>query len=720
MNKVFLMFLISTLLLSIFLVQDGSTLTRSKVFSQRNYATNSLILINQTEYVWYGDFIVNEVDSVIVENCKFTVVDGSIYVYGELNMTNSTIHIQESVYRKQIQVSGVFILSGSSVIGLGRILLQGGTFISNNSTLVSWNIQVEGGVIQVFDSKISQICIIQSCSLTISNSEVPFLLVALMGDIYPYPGVCGEILNSSIDKLYLSLYDYYVQFENINEGFVEDWIFSNSFSNLTIEHSIIKGWYICPIDECRSLSILNSVVNIEFELDGCENQQFDLTLQTGFFHYKNIYLAGHINMTITNSTINSWTCDCLLTGGAFHFSNSNCSISVFPLDYSVVLPCVFVVSNSTVPWLSIWYYAGFAGNLTLIDSEVETLSLRSEKTRNFVLNTGFQQYLSLYDPQQNSNITFIRTKVNHWGLLALSKAIFNVSNSNILGTFIYDDIVRVERAGILMDQGSEVHVYNSNVTCVRVLGTSSLTLVNSTIQLLYAYGDANITAIDSTIITIIRDPPILNLINSQLQADIILPFQMSEERLYARMLDNFDITLPTKLIRASKYLQINTTYNDDLNAQVRIYYNETEVDENNLQMYVLDESKIWQPCTVQGVNTMENYVWANVTYFSCFVVVSPPVNLAIRTFGWGEISSSVWIDNEQPTYCSPINMRISIGQHTVKVSYGFLEAGPEEGSYIKYSFYCWDNGSTNNTRSIQLEKDRTIWALYKWKIIYLW
>ena len=96
-------------------------------------------------------------------------------------------------------------------------------------------------------------------------------------------------------------------------------------------------------------------------------------------------------------------------------------------------------------------------------------------------------------------------------------------------------------------------------------------------------------------------------------------------------------------------------------------------------------------------------------------------NLSVKTFGPHEINGvTIWIDAEHTTYYSPINIEVGIGWHTVKVSYGFLDLGPEEGSYIKYSFYCWDNGSTNNTRSLQLEKDRTIWALYKWKIIYLW
>jgi len=96
-------------------------------------------------------------------------------------------------------------------------------------------------------------------------------------------------------------------------------------------------------------------------------------------------------------------------------------------------------------------------------------------------------------------------------------------------------------------------------------------------------------------------------------------------------------------------------------------------------------------------------------------------NLSVKTFGPHEINGvTIWIDAEYTTYYSPINIEVGIGWHTVKVSYGFLELGPEEGSYIKYSFYCWDNGFTNNTRSLQLEKDRTIWAFYKWKTIYLW
>ena len=101
--------------------------------------------------------------------------------------------------------------------------------------------------------------------------------------------------------------------------------------------------------------------------------------------------------------------------------------------------------------------------------------------------------------------------------------------------------------------------------------------------------------------------------------------------------------------------------------------------------------------------------------------LGPHVNLTVRTFGIGEIKGvETWIDNYQPTFCTPMGMRLDVGSHAIKVRYGFLEPGPEEELYIKYTFMCWEDLSTNNTRTILLEEEKTIIAFYKWKIINLW
>jgi outer membrane protein assembly factor BamB len=130
-----------------------------------------------------------------------------------------------------------------------------------------------------------------------------------------------------------------------------------------------------------------------------------------------------------------------------------------------------------------------------------------------------------------------------------------------------------------------------------------------------------------------------------------------------------------------------------------------------------------------GNYTISAYVWpvqnetdtANNKHVDGIVKVIIPPRLTVKTFAGAEIDGvEIWIDSEPPTYYSPVNIRVDIGWHTVKVSYGLLEAGQEEGSYIKYSFYCWDNGFASNTRSLQLNEDETIWAYYTWRMIYIW
>lgn len=97
------------------------------------------------------------------------------------------------------------------------------------------------------------------------------------------------------------------------------------------------------------------------------------------------------------------------------------------------------------------------------------------------------------------------------------------------------------------------------------------------------------------------------------------------------------------------------------------------------------------------------------------------VNLTVRTFGIGEIGNvSAWIDSKHPTYVSPMKIRANVGLHTVEAQYGFLKQGPESDSYIKYTFNCWIDGSTRNPRTILLNEEKTLIALYRWKTVYLW
>jgi len=81
--------------------------------------------------------------------------------------------------------------------------------------------------------------------------------------------------------------------------------------------------------------------------------------------------------------------------------------------------------------------------------------------------------------------------------------------------------------------------------------------------------------------------------------------------------------------------------------------------------------------------------------------------LTVKTYiGTIELTNlKVWIDSIQ--YCSPATVLVVEGTHTVEAQTGYLS-----GSYV-YVFYHWEDGSTNNPRSVTVTSDRVVKAYYK-------
>jgi hypothetical protein len=183
-------------------------------------------------------------------------------------------------------------------------------------------------------------------------------------------------------------------------------------------------------------------------------------------------------------------------------------------------------------------------------------------------------------------------------------------------------------AGLNILGNSTVNIYNSNLYASRCAEFSSLVLVNSTMGILYAYENSNFTAINSVIETIITDPPYIKLVNSTLISAVYLPLALDSNYLTSSIEDDCDTPLPSQFKRVSKYLKLISTYEDYCEAQVRIYYDENElnrlgISETDIAMYYLNEkTSQWCPCSKQGVNVTYNYIWANVTNFSWFVVAN--------------------------------------------------------------------------------------------------
>jgi hypothetical protein len=71
-----------------------------------------------------------------------------------------------------------------------------------------------------------------------------------------------------------------------------------------------------------------------------------------------------------------------------------------------------------------------------------------------------------------------------------------------------------------------------------------------------------------------------------------------------------------------------------------------------------------------------------------------------------EISGvKVWVDDV--LYCSPVTLYVDAGTHTVKVNSHFWGAW-----HLEYTFDHWEDGSTNNPRSVPINNDKVVTAYY--------
>jgi len=112
---------------------------------------------------------------------------------------------------------------------------------------------------------------------------------------------------------------------------------------------------------------------------------------------------------------------------------------------------------------------------------------------------------------------------------------------------------------------------------------------------------------------------------------------------------------PTNSLTTLKGIEISvdsTTSGELTWALIKIFYNDSElaaanIDESTLKIYFYNTTTgFWQPEPNQGVDIVNNYIWANVTHFSLFGVfgslVASPVLPSIPAGGGGGGCYSVW------------------------------------------------------------------------------
>lgn len=622
--------LFSIVLLSTFLIPVRTvSILKNPITNSMSKFINSQseIFINQSQ-IWHGDFIVNETDTVIIENCNFTVQDGDIYVYGDLKVNNSTIRIHRNTVFKYIWVYGNLTLNESATSEYSIIWCSQGSqakIYKSNVDSANW-INAE---VHIFNSTVFFAEGWNGCPAIIQNSEVMY------SGVYLRENTNFFIIDSNITVSF----DIYIddgtpssiQNLKIQPGYFDKWVASDATKklNVTIHNSLVAQWRACvgSWHKLVNFSLIDSTVSsMYFSAANTPSMSYNLTLETGTIQHQNIYIDRNFNVTILNSTINSWGFS--PRGGEYRFVNSNFSMMCWrDSDIDVI--------NSTMSYLAT---RDFHGNLTISNVTTNSLMLGIETgSMDLVLNEGYQNSLTLINQEQGFNVTVKESKVNHWGIEASGNSTINIFNSTF--TAKHPDVLF---AGFIVSENSSVSVINSTMLAAESFHpSSSFTLINSTLGTLYVYCDGNFTAINSTIGTIVTDPLNVKLINSTIMSEVYLSIPLDSNYLTSSIEDDCSIPLPSQFQKVSKYLNLASTFNDYLEAQVRIYYNEDElvqlgISENIIQMYFLDEeTSQWYPCSIQGVNATYNYVWANVTSFSYFVLGAPTIAKTHRGGGAG-------------------------------------------------------------------------------------
>jgi len=607
MKRFFLLLLFSLTLLT----QVKSLTLTSEVSALETPANSSVMIINETVYTWYGDFIVNETDTVIIENCNFTVENGLIYVYGVLNVTNSTIWMRNvSLKYKNIYVSGNFTMSNSKILGNNIIICDANSNVQIlNSPSPTTRLDARrGGNAYVYNSSLRLVMTYGNVRLLNSNISEIFYFFRTSSNFF--------ISDSCINHMCLLELEYYGDLE-LHKGFIESLtIYSSVYSaNFTLSHSIVEEWYIhCSWFEGKFYD--STIGTLDFGID--PNWSGNLTLTSGHVEYLELNCSSP-HFIIENSTVNEWRISIW----------GNTSIEIVDsenVDLDILESARVFIMNSYV--LYICAYEDFSGSILATNTTINSFNIRFyDCSSNLSLKEGFYEFFNIYLPEHECNMTLVNSTVEHWYIQAGINSTLNIVDSNLT-----KDLIGWCPYNLHIVSNSSCSVYDSNIEVIFCSGSApyyqlypTLTIVNCTVKTLYVYNGANVTCINSTINMLITDPINVNLINSKILLALDFSIEIThEDSVATQFMDECHPSLPKDVARFSQYVNITTAYGDYFETQVRIYYDEAKikagVDENWLQMYYLDESSTWRLCQVQGVNSAENYVWANVTHLSVFVL----------------------------------------------------------------------------------------------------
>lgn len=568
------------------------------------------ITINVSQ-TWDGDFVVNALDIVTIENCDFTVKNGMLSVYGTLYIENSTISIHDS-YRKFKQIAvvdGNFTILRSTILGDNVIGARGNSrirIIDSWSPTTSCWVYDESTEVTVESSNTRYFSVLHG-SLSMTNSSCDWVILRF------WMGSRFLSQNSSIDSIHLDPQQSSGELE-FKSGLIEELRIhgQSGGGNCTLINSWVEDWVVNVI--WFGGTIQNSQISIlKFTLD--PTWSGNLTLTPAHIEYLNLSFASS-PMTIRNSTVEEF----YVTVDGDHYVELSDSENVsLQIDASENLE--LVLRDSCISEVA--FDNTLNCNLRAINTTINSVFFMEADALD-QLEEGFHENFTLHFPEKGFSMTLTNSSVNHWSVYSCSA----VSNSTLLD----------ESQGYSLTVGAigvSCFVQDSRLGSVYCIFQGHLTLTNCSVNTLYVYGDSEVTAINSTIGMIITDPVQITLVNSTVLLETDFSFEMdAEDDIELSYSEQCNPSLP--YARFGDYMNITMAYDAYFEAQIKISYNETQVEESGvdeswLQMYYLNMSNVWQSCTIQGVDTANNYVWANVTHFYCFVIgSSTPHDVAVE------------------------------------------------------------------------------------------
>jgi hypothetical protein len=490
----------------------------------------TVIIKNDT--TWYGDFIINETDSVIIANSTLTIVEGGVVCYGNLTVRNATINVERGTWAYTD-----FIFYGNS------------NLVSKEATLKSDN----------------DIWFRDSSNAIINDSTIDIFII--------------EFWDNSIGKIYNTTIAYGIK----ANGFSRVDAFNIITLNPTPETS--PRWGSVGASESAQLNVYNMSVSWSWIYHSSRVNLSNVRIDW-------VHVEGAPVVNVFNTTVYE-------------------VLDVFPRR-----PVVNVYRSVVVRLRMRW--DGYDvrevnGEVYLSNSYVEWMS----------------QYLRFH-----GQVTMNETGVygEYWQAVHLTNATVDVIRPvAVCINETESKIISVDLAWLYLYNKSRVWLWNATYERLYLYSYQGFLVGNYTTKSLWGRVIGNMT-IDAT-----------QQANTTLEMKTQgwVTFTISEAESPGNP--------PSGMISTGTY--VNITASGNFTAMAKIHYSDRElglrrINEETLKIYHWNGTE-WLPSQITGVNTAENYVWANLTHFTIYTAIGAPLHdVAVTNI----TVSSTYVKRGEPLY----------------------------------------------------------------------